>query len=78
MGKEIPRIPFAYGNWETGHKALLMEDVGEGIQTGYFFGPGSPHNWGRDLAKIVNSIPNSPTAEVNNPAEQFCMILSRM
>ena len=63
MGSEIPRVVFAHGDSATGQKVLLMEDVGRGIQTGLFFGPGSPHNWGKDLGKIVNSIPNPPSAE---------------
>jgi len=63
MGREIPRVVYAYGNSQTGQKAVLMEDVGVGIQTGLFYGPGSPLNWGKDLNKITNSIPNPPTGE---------------
>jgi len=63
MGEEIPRVVYAYGNWQTGQKAVLMEDVGAGVQTGLFYGPGSPLNWGKDLNKITNSIPNPPSAE---------------
>jgi len=63
MGREIPRVVYAYGNWQTGQKAVLMEDVGVGIQTGLFYGPGSPLNWGKDLDKITHSISNPPSGE---------------
>lgn len=45
----------AEGNMETGSFRILMEDLsGCAVQSGYFFGPGSPHNWGKDLAALTS------------------------
>ena len=33
-----------------------MQDLSDGIQSGYFFGPGSPHNWGADLLKKTRGL----------------------
>ncbi|CAK9110640.1 Putative surface protein bspA-like (TvBspA-like-625) [Durusdinium trenchii] len=49
----LPEIYYASGNMATGEKEILMEDLKEGIQSGYFFGPTSPLNWEKDLATIT-------------------------
>jgi hypothetical protein len=76
MGTEIPWVVYALGNSETGQKVVLMEDVGAGLQTGLFFGPGSPLNWGKDLDKITKSIPNPPTGE--DVAREAFMMAARL
>ena len=43
-----------------GSKAILMEDLAGFTQTGYFFGPGSPHNWGKDLDAVQGGNAASP------------------
>lgn len=42
----LPRVLFAAGDLATGCKALVLQDVYDGIQAGRLFGPGSPLNWG--------------------------------
>lgn len=44
---------------ETGEKIIIMEDLSlKGIQSGYFFGPGSPLNWGKDLTVLLSHVPS--------------------
>lgn len=58
-GAPIPDVLFAYGDMITGDKVLLIEDVSYyGVQSGYFFGPGTPLNWGHDLAAKTARAPN--------------------
>ena len=49
----LPNVYHVYGNPKTGEKVLVMEDLSNAIQTGYFFGPGSPLNWGKDLTALT-------------------------
>jgi hypothetical protein len=48
----IPKVLYSYGIFATGEKALLMENLSDCIQTGYFFGKHSPHNLKKDLTSI--------------------------
>lgn len=48
-----PRTYAASVDAKDGSKAILMEDLGAHIQSGYLFGPGSPHNHGVDLDAAV-------------------------
>eukprot|EP01125_Pyxidicula_operculata_P004061 TRINITY_DN1578_c0_g1_i1.p1 TRINITY_DN1578_c0_g1~~TRINITY_DN1578_c0_g1_i1.p1 ORF type:complete len:417 (+),score=97.55 TRINITY_DN1578_c0_g1_i1:23-1252(+) len=55
----LPRVLYAKGVMETGEKILVMEDLSSGgVQSGYFFGPGSPLNWGHDLKQKLSKVPN--------------------
>lgn len=47
----VPRIYFSEGDMAAGSKRILMEDLSQCVQAGYFFGPGNPNNWDKDLAK---------------------------
>ncbi|GMH38607.1 hypothetical protein BSKO_06491 [Bryopsis sp. KO-2023] len=58
----LPNVLHAWGDVQTGAKVLLMEDLSFTTQSGYFFGPGSPLNAGKDLDKIVAEA-GGPTAE---------------
>lgn len=49
----LPQVVYAHGNMNTGAKALLMNDLSNSIQSGYYYGPYSPHNWGKDLSSIT-------------------------
>jgi len=51
----LPRVYHSSGDMATGQKLILLEDLSElnAVQAGYFFGPGSPHNWGKDLDQIT-------------------------
>ena len=40
----------------TGEKTIIMEDLGDAIQSGYFFGPVSPHNWNKDLLQKTRGL----------------------
>lgn len=53
----LPKTYHVFGNSQTGEKFLLMEDLSDTIQSGYFFGPGSPLNWGKDLGKMTEKAP---------------------
>lgn len=56
----LPVVLFAQGDMETGQKVLIMEDLGyNGIQSGYFFGAGSPLNWGKDLPALLSKVPTT-------------------
>ena len=58
-GCPIPEIIVAHGDMTTGEKVLVIEDLSYyGVQSGYFFGPGSPLNWGHDLAAKTAKVPN--------------------
>lgn len=46
---KIPKVYYAFGDMETGVKVIIMQDMSSFIQAGYFFGPGNPTNWGKDL-----------------------------
>lgn len=56
--KSTPAVYHAYGDMATGRKQLLFEDLSSAVQCGYFFGYGSPHNNGKDLALITSSFPD--------------------
>lgn len=48
--KEIlPVVKYSHGDLESGEKFILFEDLSDSVQTGYYFGPHSPLNWGKDL-----------------------------
>lgn len=58
----LPRVYLAIGDMQTGSKHILMQDLSSKtasstqqphIQSGYFFGNASPHNWQKDLEKIT-------------------------
>jgi hypothetical protein len=51
LNKDLTNVlPHVYGAMKTvdGVKSILMEQM-KGTQLGYYFGPGSPHNWNREL-----------------------------
>jgi thiamine kinase-like enzyme len=49
FGIGIANTVYSYGDMSTGEKTILLEDLSDCIQCGYFYGPGSPLNWNRDL-----------------------------
>lgn len=52
----LPKVYFSHGNMSTGEKYIIFEDLSDAVQTGYFFGPGSPLNWGKDLIAEQKSL----------------------
>lgn len=53
----LPDVLFSYGDMSTGNKFILLEDMSDAVQAGYFFGPSSPHNWNRDLQSLMDRAP---------------------
>lgn len=52
----LPKVYYSYGDYETGEKFVLMEDLSDrAVDSAIFFGPGNPNNWNRDLPKEVES-----------------------
>mmetsp|Transcript_45525 Transcript_45525/g.131877 ORF Transcript_45525/g.131877 Transcript_45525/m.131877 type:complete len:394 (-) Transcript_45525:48-1229(-) len=49
----MPRVLYARGDPDTGVNVVFMEDLSSAVQSGYFFGKGSPHNWDKDLAALT-------------------------
>jgi hypothetical protein len=58
LAKDFPAIYYAQGNMETGKEMILMEDLSIGVQSGYFFGPGNPMNWGENLSALTSGDPD--------------------
>ena len=52
----LPQVLHTKGDLSTGEKEIIMQDLSEGIQSGYFFGPGSPHNWDKDLLEKTRGL----------------------
>eukprot|EP00434_Breviolum_minutum_P005308 symbB.v1.2.004681.t1/scaffold271.1/size245249/4 len=52
----LPKVLYAEGDMVSGSKEIIMEDLKEGIQSGYFFGSGSPLNWDKDLMKMTRNL----------------------
>lgn len=51
--QNLPVVRYAHGNMGTGKKTLLMAELNNHVQSGYFFGPHSPHNWGKNLLNLT-------------------------
>jgi hypothetical protein len=60
----LSEVVFSYGDMTTGAKLLIMEDLSDAVQSGYFFGPGSPLNWGKDLIQEQKSLHRHVTLEM--------------
>jgi aminoglycoside phosphotransferase (APT) family kinase protein len=57
-------VYYAYGDFTTGDKVVIMEHLGDAVDSAAFFGPGSPHNWGKDLAALTSRAPGVTDAQV--------------
>ena len=56
FGEYMPQTYYSEGNMETGFKRVLMDDLSDNtVQSGYFFGPSSPHSWGKDLGEKMSA-----------------------
>ena len=56
FGTVLPQVYYAAGDLHAGDKVILMQDLSMCTQSGYFFGPGNPNNWGKDLEKEKNGL----------------------
>ena len=57
----LAKVLYSHGDLETGQKEIILEDLKDGIQSGYFFGAFSPLNWGKDLSKETKGVLLSAT-----------------
>lgn len=62
-GVRIPIVAYTYGDMTTGEKTIAMEAI-DAIQCGYFYGPGSPLNWNKDLQSIIAPALINPITEL--------------
>lgn len=71
-GRLLPRVYYAAVE-ERGTKVLVLEDLAAqgGVQAGYFFGPGSLHNWGKDIAALTAGFPRAAVNERSVTIEAF-------
>lgn len=54
-GVDIPVALYVHGDMATGEKTVILEDLSAtSVQSGYYFGPGSPHNWNKDLVALMS------------------------
>merc|ERR1712232_863555 len=58
--KSTPKIFYSYGDFLTGRKCIIMEDIPNSIDSGVLFGPGNPNNWKRNLPELIAKIESSP------------------
>ena len=52
-----PKVYYAHGDFQTGDKVVIMEHLHNAVDSAAFFGPGSPHNWNKDLLAITAQAP---------------------
>ena len=66
IGMSIPNTYYSYGDMLTGEKQIILQDLSDCIQAGYFYGEYSPHNWDKDLNALIlpcNEILAAPLSE---------------
>lgn len=62
----MPKIYYSFGDWDTGVKVIIMEDLSSFVQSGYFFGNGNPANWGKDLPSLLKGATTQPTEVIRS------------
>jgi len=67
----IPKIYYSYGDFATGNKCVIMEDIKDAIDSGILFGPGNPNNWKRDLKSIAAKAGNPPPSSKHVALKTF-------
>lgn len=66
IGISIPNTYYCYGDMITGEKQIILQDLSDCIQSDYFYGNHSPHNWTKDLNALIlpcNEILETPLSE---------------
>jgi hypothetical protein len=56
----LPAVYASVGDLASGRRAVLLEDLGRGVQLGHLFGAGSPLNWGKDLEALRKGVALTP------------------
>ena len=65
---QLPEVIFSHGDIVTGAKTVILEDLSSNsVQSGYFFGEGTPHNWGKELQTLITQ--NNQTGYTNTMEE---------
>lgn len=72
--KFLPEVYYTYGDMNCGNKYIILEDLSDGVQSGYFFGSGSPLNWGKDLDIARKGI----EVPMENVVEHAIMVAARL
>lgn len=81
----LPDIYYSKGDMASGDKVILLQDLSNLVQSGYFFGGGSPLNWGKNLEKEVGdknmslkSSDSAVTADITElVAEAACLLAAK-
>ncbi|XP_065177867.1 uncharacterized protein LOC135808577 [Sycon ciliatum] len=60
----LPKVYYSEGDVVTGRKVIIMEELSNVTQSGYFFGPGSPLNRDKDLSALVENAGSPPLKDV--------------
>jgi hypothetical protein len=76
----LPNVIHSYGDMNTGQKTIILEDLSdECIQAGYFFGPGSPLNWGKDLNSYISKAnTNQESVTLETVAHEAFILAARL
>lgn len=65
FGSLLPHCFYAACDLNEGTKVIVMEDLGdEFVNCALLFGEGTPHNWGKDLARAQERAGNPPLSQV--------------
>jgi hypothetical protein len=68
-GVSLPTPVYTHGDMGTGEKTIILDDLSAAcVQSGYFFGPGSPHNWGKDLDAVLRTSYETATGSGSSSA----------
>lgn len=52
-----PKIYYSFGDFSTGEKCIIMEDLGtDSIDSGVLFGPGNPNNWPENRPNLTQLV----------------------
>lgn len=75
LARYCPMIYYAYGNFDTGDKVVIMEHLVDAIDSAVFFGPGSPHNWTKDLPTLTSQAPTVTAHQIAHQTFQAAAAL---
>jgi hypothetical protein len=67
LAPHVAATLYAHGDMQESRKVILTELV-DGVQAGYWFGPYSPHNWSKDLTALTAPCPGIDEAAIVHAA----------
>lgn len=50
---QIPKVYYSFADDVAAKKVIIMEDLSQSTNSGYYYGPGNPNNWGIDVDKLT-------------------------